>query len=125
FDLRRSMFEHFQNVSLSFMDKTHVGRIMARLQGDVNALQEFVETSVSAFGDLFLLIGISIMLVSMDVKLGLLTLTVLPALILLRALWLPAQKRTFRMMRDASSTANSALAENINGVRTVQETRRE
>ena len=28
-------------------------------------------------------------------------------------------------MRDASSTANSALAENINGVRTVQETRRE
>ena len=125
FDLRRSMFEHFQNVSLSFMDKTHVGRIMARLQGDVNALQEFVETSVSAFGDFFLLIGIGVMLVSMDVKLGLLTLTVLPALILMRALWLPAQKRTFREMRDASSTANSALAENINGVRTVQETRRE
>ena len=30
------MFAHFQDVSLSFMDKTHVGRIMSRLQGDVN-----------------------------------------------------------------------------------------
>ena len=30
FDIRRAMFAHFQDVSLSFMDKTHVGRIMAR-----------------------------------------------------------------------------------------------
>lgn len=125
FDVRRSMFEHFQDISLSFMDKTHVGRIMARLQGDVNALQEFLESSTGAVGDLATLAGISIMLVSMDVKLGLLTLLVLPALIGIRAVWLPYSKKTFRTARDASSTANSALAENINGVRTVQETRRE
>jgi ATP-binding cassette subfamily B protein len=50
---------------------------------------------------------------------------VLPALIAIRAVWLPFSKRAFRAARDASSNANSALAENINGVRTVQETRRE
>ncbi len=61
----------------------------------------------------------------MDVQLGLLTLTVLPALIAIRAVWLPYSKESFRRARDASSTANSALAENINGIRTVQETRRE
>ena len=125
FDIRRQMFDHFQDVSLSFMDKTHVGRIMARLQGDVNALQEFLESSTGAIGDLVMLVGIAAVLVSMDWKLGLLTLTVLPALIAIRAVWLPFSKTSFRDARDASSTANSALAENINGVRTVQETRRE
>ncbi|HEY2048733.1 MAG TPA: ABC transporter ATP-binding protein, partial [Caulobacteraceae bacterium] len=43
----------------------------------------------------------------------------------IRAFWLPYSKKTFRVARDASSIANGALAENINGVRTVQETRRE
>ena len=125
FDVRRKMFDHFQDVSLSFMDKTHVGRIMSRLQGDVNALQEFLESSTGAVGDLAMLIGITAVLISMDWQLGLLTLTVLPLLIIVRAIWLPFSKRSFRDARDASSTANSALAENINGVRTVQESRRE
>jgi len=125
FDIRRAMFAHFQDISLSFMDKTHVGRIMARLQGDVNSLQEFLESTTGAVGDFATLVGISIVLVAMDVRLGLLTLLVLPALIGIRAVWLPYSKKTFRAARDASSTANSALAENINGVRTVQETRRE
>ena len=125
FEIRRAMFSHFQHVSLSFMDKTHVGRIMARLQGDVNALQEFLENMNGAVGDAVILVGITVVLLTTDLRLGLLTLTVLPALIAVRAVWLPHSKRSFRLARDASSTANSALAENINGIRTVQETRRE
>lgn len=125
FDVRRHMFAHFQDVSLSFMDKTHVGRLMSRLQGDVSSLQEFLENSTGAVGDFVSLVGIAVMLVAMDRPLGALTLTVLPVLIGVRAVWLPYSKRAFRLARDASSNANSALAENINGVRTVQETRRE
>jgi ATP-binding cassette subfamily B protein len=125
FDVRRSMFAHFQDVALTFMDKTHVGRIMSRLQGDVNALQEFLESSTGALGDFTTLIGYAIVLTAMDWRLGLLTLSTIPALIVVRAIWLPSSKRTFTRARDASSIANGALAENINGVRTVQETRRE
>ncbi|CAN0471406.1 unnamed protein product, partial [Scytosiphon promiscuus] len=43
FDIRRAMFSHLRGVSLSFMDKTEVGRLMSRLQGDVNSMQEFLE----------------------------------------------------------------------------------
>ena len=50
FDMRRAMFAHLQRVSLSFMDKTEVGRLMSRLQGDVNSMQEFLETSVLSVG---------------------------------------------------------------------------
>jgi ATP-binding cassette subfamily B multidrug efflux pump len=125
FDVRRAMFDHFQLVSLSFLDKTHVGRVMSRLQGDVNALQEFLESSTGTLGDLAVLAGTVVILLAKNWKLGLLVMLVLPALIAIRAVWLPFSKKTFRRARDASSIANGALAENINGIRTVQETRRE
>lgn len=125
FELRRAMFAHLQDVAMAFLDQTQVGRLMSRLQGDVNALQEFLETSISALSDLFLLIGIIAVLLAMDWKLGLLTLAVLPVLALLRIVWLPWAKEAFRVARTASSTVNAALAENINGIRTVQESRRE
>ena len=125
FDLRRAMFAHLQDISLSYLDRTHVGRVMSRLQGDVNALQEFLESSTGALGDFTTLFGYAAILLAMDWRLGLMTLATIPALIAVRAVWLPYSKATFRRARDASSIANGALAENINGVRTVQETRRE
>jgi ATP-binding cassette subfamily B protein len=57
-DMRRAMFAHLQRVSLSFMDRTEVGRLMSRLQGDVGSMQEFLETSVLSVGDIALLFGI-------------------------------------------------------------------
>jgi ATP-binding cassette, subfamily B, multidrug efflux pump len=125
FDMRREMFTHLQDVALTFLDKTHVGRIMSRLQGDVNALQEFFETSIQAVGDLVLLVGIIFVLLAMEWRLALVTLTVLPVMIGIRALWLPKAKVKFRRARDASSIVNGALAENIGGVRVVQGSRRE
>lgn len=125
FDLRRAMFAHLQRVSQGFMDRSHVGRIMSRLQGDVNALQEFFETSVTAVGDLALLIGIVGVLFALEWRLALLTLMLLPVMLGIRALWLPRARIVFTAARDASSIVNGALAENINGVRLVQATRRE
>jgi ATP-binding cassette subfamily B protein len=123
--LRRDMFVHLQKVSLSFLDKTHVGRMMARLQGDVGTLQEFLEGTTGVLGDVVTLVGVAVMLLALDLELGLVALAALPVLIFLRALWLPHSQRAFRRARDASSATNSALAENINGVRTVQASRRE
>jgi ATP-binding cassette subfamily B protein len=125
FDMRRAMFEHLQKVSLSFMDRSHVGRIMSRLQGDVNALQEFFETSITAVGDLALLVGITIVLFAMEWRLGLATLMLAPVLIVVRAVWLPKAQVAFTRARETSSIVNGALAENIAGVRVVQALRRE
>ena len=124
-DLRRAMFVHLQEVSLSFMDKTEVGRLMSRLQGDVNSIQEFLETSIFAIGDFILLIGIIVVLLILDWQLGLLTLSVVPALFIVRMVWLPIAKKAFMRARETSSIVNGALAENINGVRTVQEMTRQ
>ena len=125
FDLRRAMYAHLQRLSMSFMDKTEVGRLMSRLQGDVGALQEFLDTLVTSLGDMLLLIGIVTVLLMLNVKLAGLTLSVLVVLAIVRVVWLPRARRAFINARKASSIVNGALAENINGVRTVQEMTRE
>jgi len=125
FDLRRAMYRHLQFVSLSFMDKTEVGRLMSRLQGDVNALQEFLETSIFAVGDFVLLLGIIAVLLWLDPRLGIFTLSVVPVLFIVRIVWLPFAREAFLTARETHSTVNGALAENVHGVRTIQEMSRE
>ena len=125
FELRRSMFAHLQNVALTFMDRTEVGRMMSRLQGDVNSLQEFLDNSITAIGDLVLLVGIVVIMLSLNFELGLLTLAIVPTLFLVRIVWLPRARAAFRHARETNSAASGALAEGIRAVRTVQAMRRE
>ena len=120
FDIRRAMFAHLQRISLSFMDKTEVGRLMSRLQGDVNSMQEFLETCVLSVGDIVLLVGIVVVMLWLDAPLAALVLSVIPVLFLVRIVWLPRARRAFMAAHEANSVANGALAEAIHGVRAVQ-----
>ena len=125
FDIRRAMFAHLQRVSLSFMDKTEVGRLMSRLQGDVGSMQEFLETSVLSVGDIVLLFGIITLMLYLDPGLGLITLSVLPILFVVRIFWLPMARDAFIKAHETNSAVNGALAEGIHAVRTVQAMGRE
>ncbi|MBB5572546.1 MULTISPECIES: ABC transporter ATP-binding protein [Rhizobium] len=120
FDIRRAMFAHIQRISLSFMDKTEVGRLMSRLQGDVNSMQEFLETSVLSVGDIALLFGIIVVMLLLDFRLGLLTLSVMPILFVVRLFWLPKARVAFMNAHETNSVTSGALAEAIHGVRAVQ-----
>ncbi|MFC3320330.1 ABC transporter ATP-binding protein [Mesorhizobium cantuariense] len=125
FDIRRAMFGHLQKVSLSFMDKTEVGRLMSRLQGDVYAIHEFLETSIYSVADFALLFGIVFVMLYLDFRLGLLTLSVLPALLIIRIVWLPRARHAFMAAHETNSVVNGALAEAIHGVRTIQSMHRQ
>ncbi len=120
FDIRQRMFSHLQRVSLSFMDKTEVGRLMSRLQGDVNSMQEFLETCVLSVGDILLLVGIIVVMLWLDWQLAALVLMVIPVLFVVRILWLARARSAFMAAHESNSVANGALAEAIHGVRAVQ-----
>ncbi|MBO03929.1 MAG: multidrug ABC transporter [Chloroflexi bacterium] len=124
-DMRRAMYTHLQVISLSFMDRTEIGKLMARLQGDVAALQEFLQTAVFAIGDFVLLVGIIGAMIYLDWRLGLMTLAVVPVLFIIRIIWLPYARKGFLRARVTSSIVSGALAENINGIRAVQGMSRE
>ena len=103
------------------MDKTEVGRLMSRLQGDVNSMQEFLETSVLSVGDIVLLFGIVGVMLWLDPRLGAAH-AVGHAGAVHRPAVLAAARPSdaFMAAHETNSIANGALAEGINGVRTVQ-----
>ena len=125
FNLRRDMFAHCQRLSLSFYDRTEIGRVMSRVHGDVAQLQEVMWIIIMTLGDVLTLIGIVVALLIMNLKLGLITMSVLPVLAVVMFVWQPFAVRAFMRVRTAISIVNSEFNENIQGVRVVQSMNRQ
>jgi ATP-binding cassette, subfamily B, multidrug efflux pump len=126
FDLRMQIYRHLQRLDLAFFDRNPVGRLMTRVTTDVDVLNDlFTSGVVAAFGDLFTLVGIMVVLVVMDWRLALVAFSVLP-LILLVTQWFRRHVRDlYRSVRAWIARINAFLQENITGMATVQLFRRE
>ena len=121
FDLRARLFEHLQMLSLSFFSRYSVGRVITRVINDVGVLREFLTWAVLAIArDLFVIIGIVVAMLVMDLHLSLLTFAVVPVMVLTTIAFRKQARENYRRVRSAISWVNSVLAENINGVRVVQ-----
>ena len=120
FNLRRDVFHHVQKQSVSFYDRTEVGRMMSRVQGDVGQLQEFAALVVMTLGELLGLAGIVVALLILDLQLGLITMVVLPLLVLTMVIWQPLMRKAFMEVRRTIAIVNGELNQNITGVRVVQ-----
>jgi ATP-binding cassette, subfamily B, multidrug efflux pump len=121
YDVRMQMFNHLQKLSLSFYNRYSVGRVITRVINDVGTLREFVTWATLAIvRDLLAIIGTLIAMLSLNLRLSLLTFTVLPLMIIVTILFRRAARRNYRKVRAAVSWTNSVLAENVNGVRVVQ-----
>ncbi|MGD0610243.1 MAG: ABC transporter ATP-binding protein [Anaerolineales bacterium] len=121
YDLRKSLFDHLQLLSLSFYSRYSVGRVITRVINDVETLRDFLTWAVLAITrDLFTLVLIIFIMLKMDTRLALLTFSVLPVMVLITVLLRHASRMAYRKVRAAISWVNSVLAENVNGVRVVQ-----
>ncbi len=125
YTLRRDMFAHLQKLSLRFYDKTEVGRIMSRVQGDVNQLQEASHVVVMLLADILGLAGIVVAMMAMNVQLALISMSGIPVLVLIMAGWQPFARKAFIKVRRAIAIVNGSLNENITGVRVVQSMNRQ
>jgi ATP-binding cassette subfamily B protein len=126
YHLSSDMFAHLQRLSLSFYDKTQVGRVMSRLQSDIDVLEMMLSSGLlTMLGSLVALVGIVVAMLAMNVPLALLSFTVLPVMIIIAAFWQKHAQRSFRVTRAAISLVNATLQENISGMRVIQSLARE
>ncbi len=126
YDLRSQLFIHLQDLSLSFYSHYSVGRVITRVINDVGVLREFITWALLAVArDLFALVGIVIVMLSMNLRLSLITFTVIPIMLWGTTVFKKYSRENYRQVRAAISWVNSVLAENINGVRVVQAFSRE
>ncbi|HLX55800.1 MAG TPA: ABC transporter ATP-binding protein [Ktedonobacteraceae bacterium] len=124
--LSTDMFTHLQQLSLSFYDRTQIGRVMSRLQTDIDVLESMLSSGLlSMLGSLVSLVGIVIAMLIMNVPLALLSFTVLPIMFVITAFWQKHAQRSFRRTRAAISVVNATLQENISGMRVIQSLARE
>jgi ATP-binding cassette subfamily B protein/subfamily B ATP-binding cassette protein MsbA len=121
YDLRKALFDHLQKLSLSFYSRYSVGRVITRVINDVEVLRDFLTWGMLAIvRDVFVLVGIIIAMLGMNLRLSLITFTVLPLMALATYIFRRVARRNYRKVRAAISWVNSVLAENINAVRVVQ-----
>ena len=126
FSLRTEMFDHLQRLSMSFFDRSKVGKIMSRVQSDVQQLQQLLATGVlNLFTNALTLVGIACVMIIMNARLALLTLTAVPVLCIVILIWQRYARRAFTKVRRAIATVNAQLQEGISGVRVIQSLSRE
>jgi len=121
YDVRKQLFAHLQELSLGFYSRYSVGRVITRAINDVEILRDFLTWALLAIArDIFTLALIIFIMLDMDLRLALLTFSVLPVMVLITVLFRRASRLAYRKVRAAISWVNSVLAENVNGVRVVQ-----
>jgi ATP-binding cassette, subfamily B, multidrug efflux pump len=120
-DLRLEMFSHVQRLSSAFFDKTPTGSLVTRLTSDVEALGEmFTAGVITIFGDILALAGIIGIMLWMNLKLSLVTFSVLPILIWTVFSFRRKMREAFRDVRARLANLNAFLAESIGGIAVVQ-----
>jgi ATP-binding cassette subfamily B protein len=126
FDMRMQIYRHLQRLDLSFYDKNPVGRLMTRVTTDVDVINDlFTSGVVAAFGDMFMLLGIMLVMLKMEWRLALITFSVLPLIVAVAQWFRRNVRESYRKVRAWIARINAFLNEHINGMPTVQLFRRE
>ncbi len=121
YDMRMDVFLHIHKMPMSFFDKNPVGRVMTRVTTDVQTLNEMLSSGiVTLFGDIFMIAGIMIIMLSLNWKLSLIAFSVLVLLAIATFIFRAKVRVTFRVIRTKISNINSFLQESISGINTTK-----
>jgi len=125
-DIRLSVFEHIQKLSLNYFDKTHQGRIISRADNDIEALDRIMTWGANQMlASVLTLLGVLTLMLQYDWRLCLAVSVVIPPLAVATRLFHKHGMKAYRELRAQSSRISGAMAENIAGVRVAQAFARE
>ena len=124
--LRVKTFDHIHRMPLADMDDMGSGRLLTRATNDIETLNEFyVDVLIGLFKDVFLIVGIVVMMFVMSWRLALMGLITLPLIALITILCKGALRRNFVKMKALIGRINGFLSESISGMRVIQAFSRE
>lgn len=126
FDLRNAMYDKLQYLHFKFYDNARTGDLMSRVTADTEAFRQFLSFGFIHLVDIAFMTLFSVMvMLSMSVKLTLVTLAVMPFLLIVVLRFERVVHPAFTKIREALSGLTTATQENLNGVRTVKSFARE
>ncbi len=120
-NLRQKLFSHLLFLNLEFFTKQPVGRLVTRLTNDIQNMHEmFTSIMVTLFNDLLKMGCIIILLISLNVKLGLLLCLFVPLAAIVTYFFSKLARNHFRSIRKQLAKLNSFIQESVSGIYLVQ-----
>jgi len=121
FNIREDLFNHIQGLSIKYFDNNPIGRLVTRVTNDTETLNEmYTSVLVNLFKDFFLLGGIMLVMIKIDLQLAFLSFSLIPIIILVSVFFRRYIREIYRQSRIQLAKINSSLSENISGMQTIQ-----
>ncbi|CAG7616589.1 ABC transporter ATP-binding protein [Paenibacillus allorhizosphaerae] len=121
YTLRANLFAHLQRLSFSFFDRNPVGRLVTRITNDTQTLNDmYSNVMINLIKDIFMLIGIMVVMLNLNVRLALVSFLTLPLIIAATIVYRKYAREAMREVRIKLAQINATLNENITGMRVVQ-----
>jgi ABC-type multidrug transport system fused ATPase/permease subunit len=119
-DLRIRLFSHLQRLPISVYDKTPAGRLLTRVTNDISSMSDmFTAGFVSMISNFLIVVGLLVGMLVLDLRLGLITISAFPPMILASIYFSKRLKISYREARSKLSALNAFLAENLMGMKVV------
>ncbi|MBI2524774.1 MAG: ABC transporter ATP-binding protein [Candidatus Rokubacteria bacterium] len=120
-DLREALFAHLQRMHAGYFDRNPVGRLMTRVLNDVEAINELFTSGVAAVvGDIVTLVGVVVIMLSMNWRLALVTFALVPVLVLAAGYFSLKARESYRLVRARLARLNAFLQESLQGITVIQ-----
>jgi len=121
YDIRMRLFQRMLSQGVAFFDRHPIGRLVTRATNDIENLNEmFKSVAVTVFKDVIILLGIISILIYLNWRLALLSLSIVPILFGLALFFSTMAREAFRELRAKVAKMNAFLQERVSGMKTVQ-----
>jgi ATP-binding cassette, subfamily B, multidrug efflux pump len=120
-DLRQSVFEKIETLSLQFLESKQAGEIMSRLINDIDALNNFFSQALAQMiGSVISLVGIAVAMFFLNWKLAFAVIVMVPLLLLTTQQFSKLARNAFRKTRTTIGDVSADLEEELGGVKVAQ-----
>ncbi|MCG8570635.1 MAG: ABC transporter ATP-binding protein/permease [Spirochaetes bacterium] len=121
YQIRKDSFNHLQQLSFSFYDKTPVGWLMARMTSDVGKIGRIISWGlVDMIWGFSMMIGIGVFMFILNAKLAWIALSVTPPLVIISIYFQQLILKNYRQVRKNNSQITGAFNEGIMGAKTTK-----
>jgi len=122
-NLRCALFSHMTFLPVDFYDKNSSGRLVSRVAGDIENMNEmFTSILIFIFKDLMLMAGILLILYTIDMKLAFYLSLLVPVIVISIVLFSKILRNVFRTIRQKIAEINHSFSEAITGIKIIQTT---
>ncbi len=126
FNIRQKLYARLQVLSQDFYDKSASGRVISRITSDIDRMSELMSGGlISTFAQVFIVIGIGIVIFTVDLQLALISLAVVPVLLATTIIFRRKLRIAYRDTLKTISSVTANLAETISGAKVTKSFARE